>query len=61
MLNLEPIHDLNLDVYEPSELDTEVSVKNYLLFSSYNGEATAFMCERYLVEASNYYTKLQNN
>ncbi len=58
MLNLEPIHDLNLDVYEPSELDTEVSVKNYLLFSSYNGEATAFMCERYLVEASNYYTKL---
>ena len=58
MLNLEPIHDLKLDVYEPSELDTEVSVKNYLLFSTYNGEVSAFMCERYLVEASNYYTKL---
>ena len=58
MLNLEPIHDLNLEVYEPSELETEVSVKNYLLFSTYNDEASAFMCERYLVEASNYYTKL---
>ncbi len=58
VLNLEPLHDLELEVYEPSELDTEVSVKNYLLFSMYKDEASAFMCERYLVEASNYYTKL---
>jgi len=58
MLNLEPLHNIKLEVYEPSELDTEVSVKNYLLFSIYKGEASAFMCERYLVEASNYYTKL---
>jgi len=58
MLNLEPLHNIKLEVYEPSELDTEVSVKNYLLFSIYKEEVSAFMCERYLVEASNYYTKL---
>ncbi len=58
MLNLEPIHDLNLEVYEPAELITDLSVKNYLLFSEYKGEAAAFICERYLVDASNYYTKL---
>jgi len=58
MLNLEPIHDLKLDVYEPAELETDVSVKNYLLFSTYKEEVCAFMCERYLVEATNYYTKL---
>jgi len=61
MLNLEAIHDLGLDTYEPSELDTNLSVKNYLLFSEIEGEVCALLCENYLVEASNYYTKLQNN
>ena len=59
MLTLDPLHDLNLEVYEPEELSTELSVKNYLLFSELNGEVTAFICERYLVDASNYYTKLE--
>ncbi len=59
MLNLEPLHDLKLEVFEPEEVNTEVSVKNFLLFSEYEGEITAFASERYLVEASNYYTKLE--
>jgi len=59
MLTLDPLHDLNLEVYEPEELSTELSVKNYLLFSELDGEVTAFICERYLVDASNYYTKLE--
>lgn len=58
MLDLEPIHNPHLEVYEPEGLDIELSVKNYLLFSLYNGEVSAFMSENYLVEASNYYTKL---
>jgi len=58
MLNLEPLHDLKLDIFEPSGISTDLSVKNYLLFSEIDGEVTALMCERYLVEASNYYTKL---
>ncbi len=60
MLTLEPLHDIKLEVYEPSDIQTDISVKNYLLFSRIDDEVCAFMCERYLVEASNYYTKLQN-
>ena len=60
MLNLEPFHDLKLEIYEPLELDTDLSVKNYLLFSEIDSEVCALLCERYLIEASNYYTKLQN-
>ena len=60
MLNLDPLHNLKLDIYEPDEIQTEVSVKNYLLFSEIDGEVTALMCERYLIEASNYYSKLEN-
>jgi general secretion pathway protein E len=59
MFNLEPLHDLKLEVYEPDEIVTEISVKNYLLFSELDDEVCAFTCERYLVEASNYYTKLE--
>ena len=58
MLELEAIHNLTLDIYEPKDVNTDLSVKNYLLFSELNGEVCAFMNERYLVEASNYYTKL---
>ncbi|MEA1983376.1 MAG: GspE/PulE family protein [Campylobacterota bacterium] len=59
MLDLEPIHNLKLEVYEPEELDTDISVKNYLLFSQLDGEVVAFVCENYFVQASNYYTKLE--
>ncbi len=59
MLNLEPIHNLKLEVYEPEGLATDLSVKNYLLFSEYKEEVVAFVCERYLSEATNYYTKLE--
>jgi len=59
MLNLEPIHNLKLEIFEPEELATDISVKNYLLFSEYEGEVVAFVCERYLSEATNYYTKLE--
>jgi general secretion pathway protein E len=58
MLNLEPIHDLKLEIFEPEELTTELSIKNYLLFSKLDGFVTAFMSERYLAEGSNYYNKL---
>ena len=60
MIDLEPIHNLRLEVYEPEELVTDISVKNYLLFSELDGEVSAFTCERYFTQASNYYTKLEN-
>ena len=59
MLHIEPLHNLELEVYEPSELSTDLSVKNFLLFSELNGEVNAYMCKQYLADASSYYSKLQ--
>jgi len=55
----EIIHNTDLEAYEPEELSSERSLKNYLLFSIYKDEVSAFVTERYLVEASNYYSKLK--
>jgi len=52
------VHNLELEAFEPEELSSDLSLKNYLLFSLYNGEVAAFVNDRYLVEASNYYSKL---
>lgn len=60
MLSLEPLHNLKLEVCEPPDIETNISVKNYLLFSEFEGKVCAFMCEQYLVQASNFYSKLQN-
>ena len=60
MFNLEPLHNLKLEIYEPQELSTDLSVKNFLLFSKLDDEVYAFVCERYLIDASNYYTKLNS-
>ncbi len=59
MLSLEPLHNLKLEVYEPSDVLTDLSVKNYLLFSEIDGEVTALASERYLVEATNFYSKIE--
>lgn len=56
---MEQFHDLKLEIFEPSEISTELCVKNYLLFTKIEDEVCAVVCERYLVEASNFYTKLQ--
>ncbi len=59
MLKEEPLHNLHLEIFEPSELNTDISVKNYLLFGKLSDEVTAFACQRYFAQASNYYTKLE--
>ena len=59
MLKLEPIHNLELEAYEPTEISTDLAVKNYLLFSVIDDEVCAFLSQRYLIEASNFYTKLE--
>lgn len=61
MIKLEPLHNLKLEVCELEELDTELLRKNYLLFSYVDGEVTALTTERYMVEATNFYTKLSTN
>ncbi len=61
MLHLQPLHNLKLEIFEPEDVVTELSVKNYLLFSRLDDEVVAFTCERYLIEATNFYTKLQSH
>jgi general secretion pathway protein E len=53
------IHNLELEAFEPEELLSEVSLKNYLLFALYQDEVAAFVTENYLLEASDYYSKLE--
>jgi general secretion pathway protein E len=59
MLNLEYVHDFTLEAYEPSELITELSIKNYLLFSEEKGVVSAYVCDKYLTQAMDYYAKLE--
>jgi len=56
---MQQIHNFDLEVCEPKEIQIELSVKNYLLFAMYGESITAFTTERYLAEASNYYNKLE--
>jgi general secretion pathway protein E len=60
MLNLDPLHNLKLEIFEPQELTTEISLKNYLLFSELDGVICAFISDRYFAQASSYYSKLSN-
>ncbi|MBL0687301.1 MAG: type II/IV secretion system protein [Sulfurospirillum sp.] len=60
MLTTEPIHNLKLEAYEVEDISLELSLKNYLLFSTIDDEVCALMCERYLAQASNFYTKLKH-
>ena len=60
MLDIEPLHNLNLEVYEPSDVVTDLSVKSYLLFSKIGEEVCAFTSERYLAEATNFYSKISH-
>lgn len=60
MFKQNSIHNLTLDIYEPDGIDIELSVKNYLLFSKIDDEVCACLSKTYLVEATNYYTKLKD-
>jgi general secretion pathway protein E len=61
MLTKESIHDLGLEVYEPDDIDVELSVKNYLLFTKIDDEVCACLCRSHLADASSFYTKLRSD
>ncbi len=58
MLSPQLHHDLNLEAVEVEEIETELLVKNYLLLTHIEEEIVAATSEEYLVEASNYYSKI---
>ena len=52
------VHDLALEGVEPEGIDTELAVRNYLLFAKLGDEVCAVTSERYLGEAANCFSKL---
>ena len=60
MLEIEPLHNLTLEPYEPQDVVTDLSVKSYLLFSKTDEHVSAFTSERYLAEATNFYSKISH-
>jgi general secretion pathway protein E len=51
-------HDLSLEAVEPEGIDIDLSVRNYLLYTTIDEKLVAVTSEKYLVEASNFYNKL---
>jgi len=60
-MHQEVLHNLDLDIYDIKELNNELCIKNYLLFSKLEDDIVLFTTLKYLQEASNYYTKLDQN
>jgi general secretion pathway protein E len=58
MLTLQPLHDLQLEAYEPEGIDVDLGVRNYLLFTRIDGEEHAVVSKAYLTQANSFYTKL---
>jgi general secretion pathway protein E len=58
MLSAQLHHDLTLEAIEVEEIETELLVQNYLLLTRIGDEIVAATSEEYLVESSNYYSKL---
>jgi len=58
MFELDSIHNTFLKAYEPDGIPIDISVKNYLLFSTYQDKVYAYTSEKYLPQATNFYTKL---
>lgn len=58
MITEESLHLSDLEPYEPEGIDIKLSVHDYLLYTKIGTEITAVMTKAYLVEASNFYNKM---
>ncbi len=56
-LSIDAIHDISLEPYEPQDLDINIALKNYVLFSSQNSEAIVCVNDRYLSSSFEYISK----
>ena len=60
MLATPPLHNLDLQSVEPEGINVDLSVRNYLLYTKIDDKITAVMNEAYIVEATNFYSKLES-
>ena len=61
MIDLELIHDTNLEAYEPENIDISYAIKNYLLFTKKDGKLYAVISKKYMQNAFLYLSKLNQN
>ncbi len=59
MLEVTPLHDISLEVVEIEGVENELCIKNYLLFTHIGDQVAAVTTQKYLSQASNFYTKLE--
>lgn len=59
MINKESLHLIDLEPYEPEGVDIKLSVHDYLLYTKIEGEVSAVLTKAYLIEASNFYNKME--
>ncbi|HFU73933.1 MAG TPA: type II/IV secretion system protein, partial [Helicobacteraceae bacterium] len=61
MLSTPPLHNLDLESFEPEDINVDLSVRNYLLYTKIDGVVTAVMSEAFIVDATNFYSKLEQD
>ncbi len=59
MIKNKSLHLSDLEPFEPEGININLSVRDYLLYTKIDDQVTAVMTKNYLVEASNFYNKLE--
>jgi len=57
VLNLQPIHDINLEPNFPEEVDLKLAIKNYVLFTTIDGKLHIALSKKYLARSFDYLSK----
>ena len=58
-INIPLIHDTSLEAIELEDIDIQIALKNFTLFSIYKDEVCAISSKKYLVQSSNFLSKLE--
>ena len=58
-VNIPLIHDTSLEAIELEDIDIQIALKNFTLFSIYKDEVCAISSKKYLVQSSNFLSKLE--
>lgn len=58
-LSIELYHDIDLKPVEDKQIDTSMALRNYLLFTTINGNITACSSNKYLSKSLAFYAKLK--
>jgi len=61
MISANLVHELNLEAFQPEDINVAISVKNYLLYTKIEDTIVAAMSEQYVADATSFYNKFSRN